>query len=209
MKLIDLTHELEDGLLSYSVDETPSIFPLATIDSFGYEVNKLLITTHTSTHIDAPKHVLNYGEAIDTMPLENFFGTAFILDVSFIENTVISLEIFCKIYTCDADYIFFYTGSESKWNTQEYLYNYKYPSLDLCDYISKLPIKGVGFDTISIDSPHSVSLENHKALLKNNKIIIENLNTLSLLKNKLCTVFIFPLKIKNGDGSPARIIAQI
>ncbi|MEW9093815.1 MAG: cyclase family protein [Clostridiaceae bacterium] len=209
MNYIDLTHSIKENLISYSRDETPHISPLSTIADNGFEVNRLIITTHTSTHVDAPKHIFDDGNTIDKLPLESCFGKAFVMDFSKYENTIISLEIFCKYYQHEVDYILFYTGAEMYWNTNEYLNNYKYPSLELCNYLSNLPIKGIGMDTISVDSNESELFENHKVLLKNNKIIIENLKNLSLLKDKLCDIYIFPLKVHNGDGGPARVIAKI
>ncbi|MPM28977.1 hypothetical protein SDC9_75515 [bioreactor metagenome] len=63
-------------------------------------------------------------------------------------------------------------------------------------------------DTISADSCENTLLSNHNLLLANGKIIAENLtNTSCLPKDKAFKLYIIPLKLKDGDGSPARVFA--
>lgn len=208
MKLLDFTHTLQDNMVAYSAEETPHINTLCTVDSDGYKVNKLEITTHTCTHVDSPSHMLKNGTDIDNISLEMFCGNTLIIDCSNISQTEIPLSILKNYDLNHKDFILFYTGQDKFWNSSKFLYDYKYPSFELCNYLCSLKLKGIGIDTISIDRDNSVKFENHHLLFKNNMLIIENLCNLSQGLNKNLYMYLFPLKIKNGDGSPVRVVAK-
>ena len=83
------------------------------------------------------------------------------------------------------------------------------PSSELAKRLADTSIKGVGIDAISVDKISGLELPNHVDLLSRNKIIIENLKNLDLLVDKKFELFCFPLKIKQGDGSPIRAVARV
>ena len=47
----------------------------------------------------------------------------------------------------------------------------------------------------------------HQILLGGDIIIVEGLTNLEALKREMVKLIALPLKIKNGDGAPARVIA--
>lgn len=208
MKYIDLSHCIENDMISFCEEETPHIYELSSVEKDGYDVKKLIITTHTSTHVDAPKHVISHGKSIDQIPLDNFYGRALTIDCTKVDCSI-DLEIL-NLYSLDnIDFILFYTGYDKVWNSTEFLKNYKYPSSKLCEYLCNTHIKGIGVDTISIDSENNHHLPNHHILLEKDKLVIENLNNLHYILNKTVDFFIFPLKVSSGDGSPIRAVAKI
>lgn len=74
-------------------------------------------------------------------------------------------------------------------------------------------------DLIALDAPQPDNplntrgskrdAENHKIFLGNNVLIAEYLINLSKIKKKIFELFICPLKINKGDGSPARCFAKV
>ncbi|HRT33706.1 MAG TPA: hypothetical protein P5023_04640, partial [Bacteroidales bacterium] len=67
----------------------------------------------------------------------------------------------------------------------------------------------VGFDVISADPVASSGLPNHKLLLGNGIIIVENLCNLDKLPNIPLTFITLPLKIAESDGAPARAVGIV
>lgn len=208
MEYIDLSHCIEDNMVAFCEEETPHIYGLSSIKKEGYEVRKLIITTHTSTHIDAPKHVFNDGKSIDEISLDNFYGKALTIDCTKIDYCI-GIEVLNGYNLDNIDFVLFYTGYDKLWNSDDFLKNYKYPSSELCKYLCNTHIKGIGVDTISVDEENNHHLPNHHILLEKNMLIIENLNNLHSILNKTIELFIFPLKISCGDGSPVRAIAKV
>lgn len=90
------------------------------------------------------------------------------------------------------------------WDTENYLKFFPVAAEDLISTVAETKIKGIGLDTISLDSIDAHHHPNHKKILGSDKIIIENLTNLQSLIGKRFLFSCFPLKILNGDGSPVR-----
>jgi len=65
-------------------------------------------------------------------------------------------------------------------------------------------VKLVGIDYLSI-APYKKSRPTHEVLLKSNMVIIEGLD-LGRVQPGVYTLLCLPLKLKNTDGAPARVI---
>lgn len=209
MKIIDLSHTLDENIITYDDLEKIYIKKLSSINYDGYEVKRLSLTTHSSTHVDAPNHMIENCYSIDKIPLDKFMGKAIVLDCTKYVNTPIPLSVLDNINISNYDFIFFYTGASNRWNKKSFLTNYLAPSKDLIDVLALSNIKGIGIDGISIDSSTSESFYNHKILFTNNKLIYECLNNLDFFINKDFYFYGVPLKITNGDGSPIRAFGKI
>ena len=207
MNFIDLSHQINNNMISYTSEEKVYLNSIYSIDDDGFEVCRLNLTTHSGTHVDAPSHMIKNGINIEEINLENFIGKALVLHHTL--NTPIPLEILNNINLNNIDFLFFYTGAEILWNDKSFLTDFKVPSRKLIDKICNSNLKGVGIDAISIDSYSSKDFYNHVNLLKNGKVIYECLNNLSLLKDKYFHFYGLPLKITKGDASPVRAFGKL
>ena len=205
MQIYDLTHYLEDNMTSYSEEEGYFKKELSTIDKEGYNVLKISLSSHTGTHMDFPKHVFSDGKFLDSFNVEDFIGRAYMINCK--ERNIIDLKFILKykkeIEECD--YLILNTGYEKYWNDKKYFLNYPILSYEASRFLSNIrTLKGIGVDCISIDCEDDEKLINHKNLLKNNKLIIENLCGLDKINGNF-KIIIAPLKIKSGDGAPCRV----
>lgn len=209
MKLIDLSYEINMDMSTYTKEEIPKIYDLATIEKDGYNEKMLRICTHTGTHIDAPSHMINEGKSIDEFNLNRFLGKALIIDVINCKTIDINYILKYKEKIKHIDFVVFRTGWERYWKTEMYLRDYPTLTEDAAKWLCNFNIKGIGIDTISIDKFDSIDFEVHNIILSKDKIVIENLNNLSNIKSEIFTLIATPLKIKSGDASPVRAIAII
>ena len=76
---------------------------------------------------------------------------------------------------------------------------------DAALYLAEVSIRTLGFDYLSVEDVESDALDVHRTLLGRNIVIIEGLD-LSLVGPGEFRMIALPLKIKNGNGSPARVI---
>lgn len=201
MKIYDLTQKIENGMSAYCEEESPKIQSLFSIEDAGFRVTDMRLTSHLGTHIDVPAHIFQAGKSICDFPLEKFSGRGICLSVNEIEKLDISL-------LDNIDYLLVYTGWDKYWNNDKYFENYPVLSKNIIEKIADSHLKGIGIDCISPDSHSSEELENHKILLNNEKIIVENLCCLEKLLGKRFYFLCFPLKI-DIDGSPVRAIATL
>ena len=86
-RIVDLSTPLYDGIRGLETE------PKTTIDTEGYNTTTLHLYSHTSTHMDAPRHFVAGGDAIDEVDLRACVGSADVIDLTATEpNGVIGVE---------------------------------------------------------------------------------------------------------------------
>lgn len=206
MKIFDLSHTLDDKIPVYPGTPLPVIKKYATIAKDGFNETHFCLTSHTGTHIDAPYHMIERGEKLDHMPLNTFTGKALVINVPGKEHFIQKEMILNAGNTLkNVDFLLFYTGWSKFWGSREYFKDYPVLSSHALELLLSMNLKGVGFDTVSVDEMDSVDYKIHFALLRKGIIIIENLNIPNELPSK-GDFFCFPLSYKDADGSPVRAV---
>ena len=81
-RLIDLSHPLEQGQLSFPGDTELSVAVHSTVATIGYNGTRISISTHQGTHLDAPYHFFDDGKTVDEIPLDRFYGPATLVDLA-------------------------------------------------------------------------------------------------------------------------------
>jgi len=212
MKLIDLTHVMENDMPVFPGTAAP-IFSIAySVEQNGFKETLMNMLTHTGTHLDCSSHFIKDAGSTDTTAIENFAGHAWICDLPIAEEIKENEDMTTYLNlppNYRPDYILFRTMHSQYWKSPEYFHFFETPSNTLINRLIQWGIKGVGIDAISIDPMDSTNYPNHYSLLGNGKIIVENLKHLEMLKDKKFRFFAFPLKVKDGDGSPVRAVAEI
>lgn len=208
MRVIDLTHVIEEGMTAYCDEESASIKQLSTINNDGYNVLKIHLSTHTGTHIDSPNHIFKDGITVDEFDINKFIGNAYLIDCSDMEEIDLDTILKHEGEIRSTEYLILKSGWESKWNTDIYFKDYPTLSYESSKFLSELEnLNGIRVDCISVDSDDG-ELYNHKNLLSKGKIIIENLCNLNDIEERF-KIIVSPLKLKDADGAPARIYALI
>ena len=205
MKVIDLSHIINPEITVFPGTEKP-IFE--EIDIEGYVELKITMFTHTATHIDAPCHILKNTKSLDELSIDKFVGKGIVINCKSVTGKNITVD-FLKPYEekiKNAEFILFNTGWSLKWKTDQYFDNFPTLTEDAASWLTNFKLKGIGLDHISLDEVSDLNLPNHKIVLKEEILIIENMTNLDALPDEF--IFqCFPLKIENADGSPVRAVA--
>jgi arylformamidase len=85
--------------------------------------------------------------------------------------------------------------------------NYPFLTSEEADWLGSQGIRLIGVDTPSVDPPESVTLPTHKAFLRHDVIIVENL-CLRGVPDGAYELIALPLKITGGDAAPARVVLR-
>lgn len=207
--LIDLSHTIEAGMPVYPESTPPRIRDLGLYPTYGVHVREFTMDGHVGTHLDTPAHLFASADDTASLPLDTFFGAATVIDCTHVgrgrQISLDDLEAVPRIETFD--FLLFHTGWGRKWGDPAYFDGFPVCSRALARHLAGLDLKGVGFDTISIDAVEAADLPNHKIVLGAGKIIIENLTRLEAVAGEAFRLACFPLKISAGDGSPVRAVA--
>ncbi len=97
-KITDITVPISPSTPIFPGDPEPSIESAFTIEKDGCAVSRLILGSHTGTHVDAPSHILKDGLAVDDLNLENLIGQAVVLDFSFRNGGALTDYILDKAY---------------------------------------------------------------------------------------------------------------
>ncbi|HYA99829.1 MAG TPA: cyclase family protein [Ktedonobacteraceae bacterium] len=224
-RFIDLSQEIFQGMKVYPGHLKTVIWEHHTHEEtvknfeggFSYQSRGLLMSDHGPTHVDALSHLDPRPEApsIDKMSLDLFYGDATCIDVSNFEprTYITAADIDATIAkhgtnVRKGDILLFYTGTYNKsYSTADYVS--MYPGLDesASMWIVEKGIKTFGVDSPSPDNPASRTYPCHMMCRKYGITHFENLCNLDQVVNKRFTFIGFPLRIRNGTGSPVRAVA--
>jgi kynurenine formamidase len=209
----DLTQAISKDTPIYPGDPQPDLEPTSTIEKDNYNVTRIIMGSHSSTHIDAQRHFMIDGNSIDREPISKFIGESVVIDLSGKRKigdgiTCSDLETYSEVVK-DNDILLIYTGTSEYWmKDQNIKYHFTYLEPSAAQWIANHHIKCVGIDTFSVEKYGSKDGLSHKILLSNSVGIIENLSSnLKNLSGKKVFLVCLPLLLEGVDGSPARTIA--
>ncbi len=207
MKVIDLSHLLNPDITVFPGTDKP-IFE--EIDIEGYSEKKITMFSHTATHMDAPRHILKNTKSLDDFTIDKFIGKGIVIDCRALQGKTISLS-FLKKYESkikNAEFILLNSGWSLKWKTENYFNDFPTLTEEAARWLTQFKLKGIGLDCISLDEVSDLNLPNHKIVLKEEILIIENMCNMDSLPEEF-TFQCFPLKIEYADGSPIRAVAIV
>ncbi|RKN82489.1 cyclase family protein [Ulvibacterium marinum] len=204
--IIDLTRTIEHQQPGVKIHSAKSL------KNDGWNASTLELYSHSGTHMDAPWHFEVNALTIDKIPLDRLMGRALVLDISHVgEHHLIRPDDFKNQLenVKKGDNILLKSGWSQWFGTSKYRDNLPRISKELALWFGEKQINILGVEPPSVADVNNLEevKEIHQILMENNIIIIEGLVNLNKLKKTEIMLMAFPLKIKDGDGSPARVLA--
>lgn len=202
--IYDLTLPLHAGMVIFPGDPPFARKEAASLKK-GDSCNLTAISlgSHTGTHLDAPSHIFLDGPTVDRIPLDDLIGPAKVIDLQMTERIIRPEHIKDKDIG-EGDRLLFKTRNSSLYKGKVFSQDYTYLSEDAADWLVKKKIRLVGIDYLSIDA-FAGDNPCHKILLAAGVIILEGLNLIEAPAGSYLLVAL-PLKIKDCDGSPLRVV---
>ncbi|MFY0598826.1 MAG: cyclase family protein [Cyclobacteriaceae bacterium] len=204
---------IHDLTLTYSEDMPGVSFDQAKdLGKDGWNAKTLHLYSHAGTHMDAPIHFGVDGPTIDKMPVQDFLVESWIVDISDIEpGGLISIEHLGDVQHDfkSREGIVLKSGWSSKIGSPEYRNKLPRVSEELAHWLVEKEVKLLGVEPPSVADVNNIEevTKIHEILLGGRVIIVEGLTNLESITAKKVTLVALPLKIKGGDGAPARVIA--
>lgn len=227
MKLIDLSREISHrepanpGAIPPQVWEWRTHEETAPLHSSPHSsANRLLILPdHASTHVDAPLHFDADPDALDiaSMPLERFYGPAICIDVSetsepgWIEIVDIEAGMAQDELTFEGvEIVLLYSGHYTRTYPTPAFFN-EYPGLTAgaARWLADQGVRNFGVEGPNPGHPSDKDFWVHVVCQETGMIHMEGLAIPEELAGSRFTFCGFPLKIRNGSGSPIRAIAIV
>ncbi|MEW2353523.1 cyclase family protein [Spirillospora sp. NPDC029432] len=214
--------------LEFDPDELP--------DGEFLSLDRISLTTHTGTHIDAPSHYgsrARYGNGtprhIDEMPLDWFFAPGVVLDLTAVDSKTVGASHLEKELSRighrlePSTIVLLHTGASSWAGTQRYFTDFTGLDGSAVNFLLDAGVRVIGTDAFSLDAPfghiisayrrtgdRSVLWPAHFAGREREYCQIERLANLDALPAPHgFTVACFPVKITSAGAGWTRAVALI
>lgn len=203
-KYIDVTLKINEETIIYPGDAKFEKDPVCSINEGDIcNVTAISMGTHTGTHIDAPRHFYKNGRTIDNLELEKLIGH---VKVFALEDVDVIKDKHIRDFNIEkGDRVIFKTKNSKYLLEGEFRQDFVYLDKSAADYLIEKGVILIGIDSLSIEQFNSDFHEVHFDLLEKEVVIVEALD-LNEVEEGDYEIIALPLKIEDGDGSPARVI---
>lgn len=174
-------------------------------DESSVNLGSLRLSTHTGTHVDAPLHVRQQGQATDDLPLDSFVGPARVVNVN-VNTPSVRPKHVDQLDGPSAERVLFKTSSgvspDDEWPDAVVPIH-----PDTIHALADAGVSLVGTDAPSVDPLDSTDLPAHHALLDTGIVNLEGLVLTDVPPGRY-ELIALPLKIVGADAAPVRAVLQ-
>ena len=215
-KLVDLSHTLEHGMVTYRGLPGPFISDYWTREASedhyeqgtSFHIGRIDMVANTGTYIDTPFHRYADSKDLSELALES---------VANLDSVVFSADPTKRPITSDlfrnanvrSKAVLIHTDWDKHWGTDKYFEGHPYLTRDAAEYLRDCGASLVGIDSLNIDDTSDGQRPVHSILLQADIPIVEHLCNLSELPNDGFAFYAVPVKIKEFGTFPVRAFAII
>jgi arylformamidase len=204
---VDISIPLQNNMPSWP-DDPPFNVRLEKSIERGDLINLSAISmgAHTGTHIDAPRHFIQGGKAVDAAPLNILVGRARVIEINDIES--IKPEELAGHRIRPGERILFKTrNSSSLRQSDKFIEDFVFISDPAASFLANCGVFLLGVDYLSVGSFRDGGKYVHQTLLGAGIWLIEGLDLSQVSPGKYDLICL-PLRLVQGDGAPARAILR-
>jgi len=214
-RLVDLSHVVEDGLITYRGLPAPVICDYLTreesrrvyADGAEFHIGRIDMVANTGTYIDSPFHRYADGKDLSELPLESLAH----LDGVVVEadaGRAIEPSHFAGLDLAGKA-VLVRTGWDRHWKTDQYFEEHPYLTRDSAQLLADAGAALVGIDSLNIDDTVDLSRPVHSILLGSEIPIVEHMCNLNSLPADEFRFYAVPVKVKAFGTFPVRAFALI
>lgn len=216
-RLIDLSHTVEDGMVTYKGLPAPIICDYLSreasraryAEGTEFQIGKIEMIANTGTYLDSPFHRYAHGKDLSELELESLAD----LDCVVVRATerrqraIDRLPI--DLASLKGKALLVHTGWDAHWRTDQYFEGHPYLTGDLARSLVEAGVALVGIDSFNIDCTDDGNRPVHSALLGTDIPIVEHMCGLGALPDRGARFFAVPVKVKGMGTFPVRAFAKV
>ena len=213
--LIDLSHPIEHGMLTYPGLPGPVITDhLARAASreryrgeAEFHIGRIEMVANTGTYIDAPFHRFEDGRDIAGLPLASVANLRGVLLQLPVGRRALEVDDVAELELGGAA-LLVHTGWSRHWRSEGYAQaDHPYVSRSAAQHLSESGVALVGIDSVNIDDMADPSRPAHTLLLRARIPVVEHLTNLDALDDRPFTFFAVPAPVRGMGTFPVRAFA--
>lgn len=165
LKFYELSHEWGHHTPTQPGHKDPIIYRGVTIAEHGVMSQRIKTTMHSTTHVNAPLHLLSGQAGIGDISLDTFFGGGVVVNVKKGRWELVSVADLesTKADIREGDIVILNLGWHDKYaDSREYFGEAPGLSLEAAEWLVSKKVKMVGVDTANIDHPLATLLGVHR-----------------------------------------------
>jgi arylformamidase len=199
-KIYDISMTIEPGMQVYKNkdEKKPQFINASNFETGKAYETRFILDAHCGTHIDAPLHMIEGGETIETIPLEKLINTARVLDLTHVTDSI-GREDLEKFALTKGEWVLFKTRNSL---SEEFDFEFIYLNESGAAYAKEIGLAGIGTDGLGIERAQP-NYATHRTLLGGGIQVVEGLRLKDVPEGTYLMV-IAPLKMKGIEAAPAR-----
>ena len=215
-QLIDLSHTIEHGMITYKGLPAPIIcdyFSHAESRSryapgTEFQIGKIEMVANTGTYLDSPFHRYVDGADLSQLDLDSLANLPCVV----VRATCRQHRGVSEVDVADGvrgAAVLFHTGWDVHWRTDRYFEQHPYLTGALAERLVELGAALVGIDSFNIDCTDDGHRPVHSTLLAAGIPIVEHLRGLDALPDRGARFYAVPVKVKGMGTFPVRAFARM
>ena len=206
MRIFDITLPIYPGMPVYEGDPEVSIRTWLSLEGGGAaNVSLLRLGSHTGTHVDAPLHFRSDAPGVDRLPLDVLIGPARVYALGAADHIDVNSLRGVDLGACPR--VLFKTRNSARRREGRSSPDFVALAGDGACRLVEAGVQLVGLDGPSADPFSSTDFPVHHTLLDAGIIIVEGLDLYAVPPGDY-ELLCLPLKIRGGDGAPARVVLR-
>jgi kynurenine formamidase len=214
-RLIDLSHPIENGMITYPGLPAPVISDFWSRESTRgkysegttFQIGRVDMIANTGTYLDAPFHRYAEGPDVAALPLERLADILGIrIDLTARRDRAIEDEALSGL-SLRGRAVLFHTGWDAHWRTPRYNEGHPYLTRSAAELLVAEQAALVGIDSLNIDATDDGSRPVHTLLLEAGIPILEHLSALHRLPKEGFRLHAVPAPVTGMGSFPVRVYA--
>lgn len=215
MELIDVSHVVEDGMVTYRGLPAPVICDYLSREESRthyasgteFHIGKIEMVANTGTYLDSPFHRYADGKDLSELPLESLAQLPGVT-VDAGDRTAIDADAFQGVDVGEKA-VLVRTGWSRHWKTDAYFEGHPFLTAAAAEFLRDAGAALVGIDSLNIDDISVNTRPVHSTLLAAEIPIVEHLTNLDALPADGFRFSAVPVKVKHFGTFPVRAFAAL
>ncbi len=216
-RLVDLSHDVEDGMITYRGLPAPVIRDHWTREESRrhfapgteFHIGRIDMVANTGTYVDSPFHRYPDGRDLAALRLEALADLPGVVvraesraDRGIDVAALAALDVRGKA-------VLIHTGWDAHWRTERYFDGHPFLTAAGAEWLAGHGAALVGIDSLNIDDTGDLTRPAHSLLLGRDIPIVEHLTGLGRLPDSGFRFFAVPVKVRGLGTFPVRAFAVI
>jgi arylformamidase len=216
-RLIDISHTVEHGMITYKGFPAPIICDWLSREASRaryapgteFHIGKIEMIANTGTYIDSPFHRYADGKDLSQLPLESLADLDCVVVRVDSANGAAIDRVPLAADRVRGRAVLFQTNWDLRWRTDAYFEGHPHLTERAAEWLANAGVALVGIDSLNIDSTATGERPVHTMLLGNEIPIVEHMCGLREIPTEGSRFFAVPVKVKAFGTFPVRAFVAV